>query len=388
MAPRPAAAAASRCPAGLAPMGQAAVLIDAGQEPGILCQPASRCVASPDPVCPSLCRLGARARNVLTCTPPPCRAAFIPFLVACDPDAGTTVQALKTLDEVGGWVQGEAGGCSLRLRVGEYPACVRPACVVAGAGTAPRCICARCPTEAAALHLCCVHAAVSLCCVRLLQPAGRCRCTGAALHALLVLFCRHLLLLTPPAACCTVQIGADVIELGVPYSDPLADGPTIQAAATRALQKGTTLDKVGRCCMAGGACWFGCCWVGCCTSAACAGNVAAPLQKQTRSRSGSPRAPHRPQAAPVPCPPCPPCPCPAPALPPGAGRGARGERGHQSPDCHVHLLQPNHGARPGQVLPAGQGGGRVGCVHGRGRGGRGVGARGWPLGPAGGVGAH
>lgn len=38
--------------------------------------------------------------------------------------------------------------------------------------------------------------------------------------------------------------GADVIELGVPYSDPLADGPTIQAAATRALQQGTTLDKV------------------------------------------------------------------------------------------------------------------------------------------------
>lgn len=32
--------------------------------------------------------------------------------------------------------------------------------------------------------------------------------------------------------------------MGVPYSDPLADGPTIQAAATRALQKGTTLDRV------------------------------------------------------------------------------------------------------------------------------------------------
>ncbi len=40
------------------------------------------------------------------------------------------------------------------------------------------------------------------------------------------------------------QNGADLIELGVPYSDPLADGPVIQAAATRALQNGTTLDKV------------------------------------------------------------------------------------------------------------------------------------------------
>lgn len=38
--------------------------------------------------------------------------------------------------------------------------------------------------------------------------------------------------------------GADIIELGVPYSDPLADGPVIQAAATRALEKGTTLDDV------------------------------------------------------------------------------------------------------------------------------------------------
>lgn len=38
--------------------------------------------------------------------------------------------------------------------------------------------------------------------------------------------------------------GADLIELGVPYSDPLADGPTIQAAATRALQKGVQLDDV------------------------------------------------------------------------------------------------------------------------------------------------
>jgi len=40
------------------------------------------------------------------------------------------------------------------------------------------------------------------------------------------------------------QNGADMIELGVPYSDPLADGPVIQAAATRALRNGTTLEKV------------------------------------------------------------------------------------------------------------------------------------------------
>ncbi|HEB75875.1 MAG TPA: tryptophan synthase subunit alpha [Nitrospirae bacterium] len=38
--------------------------------------------------------------------------------------------------------------------------------------------------------------------------------------------------------------GADVIELGVPFTDPLADGPTIQAAAERAVRRGVTLRKV------------------------------------------------------------------------------------------------------------------------------------------------
>ena len=38
--------------------------------------------------------------------------------------------------------------------------------------------------------------------------------------------------------------GADIIELGVPFSDPLADGPTIQQAAERSLKKGTTLRRV------------------------------------------------------------------------------------------------------------------------------------------------
>ncbi|MCI0598814.1 MAG: tryptophan synthase subunit alpha, partial [Beijerinckiaceae bacterium] len=35
--------------------------------------------------------------------------------------------------------------------------------------------------------------------------------------------------------------GADVIELGMPFTDPMADGPAIQAAGLRALRAGTTL---------------------------------------------------------------------------------------------------------------------------------------------------
>lgn len=41
-----------------------------------------------------------------------------------------------------------------------------------------------------------------------------------------------------------VAAGADMIELGVPYSDPLADGPTVQAAGQRALAAGTTVRGV------------------------------------------------------------------------------------------------------------------------------------------------
>ena len=40
------------------------------------------------------------------------------------------------------------------------------------------------------------------------------------------------------------RVGVDVVELGVPFSDPLADGPTIQAASERALKVGTTVEDV------------------------------------------------------------------------------------------------------------------------------------------------
>jgi tryptophan synthase alpha chain len=40
------------------------------------------------------------------------------------------------------------------------------------------------------------------------------------------------------------ESGADIVELGVPFSDPMADGPAIQLASERALKKGMTLKKV------------------------------------------------------------------------------------------------------------------------------------------------
>jgi tryptophan synthase alpha chain len=49
---------------------------------------------------------------------------------------------------------------------------------------------------------------------------------------------------TPGIVDALVDGGSDIVELGIPFSDPIADGPTIQAASVRALKAGTTPKKV------------------------------------------------------------------------------------------------------------------------------------------------
>jgi tryptophan synthase alpha chain len=48
---------------------------------------------------------------------------------------------------------------------------------------------------------------------------------------------------TPGVLAALAEGGADVVELGIPFSDPLADGPVIQRASERALTAGTTLER-------------------------------------------------------------------------------------------------------------------------------------------------
>lgn len=49
---------------------------------------------------------------------------------------------------------------------------------------------------------------------------------------------------TEKLICAMAEAGADLIELGIPFSDPTAEGPVIQAANLRALKAGTTTDKI------------------------------------------------------------------------------------------------------------------------------------------------
>lgn len=52
------------------------------------------------------------------------------------------------------------------------------------------------------------------------------------------------LAVTEELVCAMEQAGADLIELGIPFSDPTAEGPVIQAANLRALSGGVTTDQI------------------------------------------------------------------------------------------------------------------------------------------------
>lgn len=65
-------------------------------------------------------------------------------------------------------------------------------------------------------------------------------------HILSIYFCAGTPLpnATPQVIRTLEQQGVDLIEIGIPFSDPMADGPVIQAAATQALQNGMSLRKL------------------------------------------------------------------------------------------------------------------------------------------------
>ncbi len=81
---------------------------------------------------------------------------------------------------------------------------------------------------------------------RLQRAFARCRAEGRAALVTYVMGGDPDLAGSRAMALACVEGGADLLELGVPFSDPIADGPTIQAAAERALAAGTTVAGVLR----------------------------------------------------------------------------------------------------------------------------------------------
>jgi tryptophan synthase alpha chain len=79
---------------------------------------------------------------------------------------------------------------------------------------------------------------------RIAAAFARCREAGTSALVTYVMGGDPDLATSRAMALACVEGGADLIELGVPFSDPIADGPTIQAAAERALAAGTRLDDV------------------------------------------------------------------------------------------------------------------------------------------------
>ena len=49
---------------------------------------------------------------------------------------------------------------------------------------------------------------------------------------------------TVELVCAAADAGADMVEIGIPFSDPQADGPVIQASSQQALDNGMTLNKI------------------------------------------------------------------------------------------------------------------------------------------------
>jgi tryptophan synthase alpha chain len=79
---------------------------------------------------------------------------------------------------------------------------------------------------------------------RIAAAFARCRARGEAALVTYVMGGDPDLATSKAMALACVEGGADLLEIGVPFSDPIADGPTIQAAAERALAAGTNVAAV------------------------------------------------------------------------------------------------------------------------------------------------
>jgi len=79
---------------------------------------------------------------------------------------------------------------------------------------------------------------------RIARTFSRCRAEGRPVLVTYVMGGDPDLATSKAIALACVDGGADLVELGVPFSDPIADGPTIQAAAGRALARGVTTHGV------------------------------------------------------------------------------------------------------------------------------------------------
>ena len=79
---------------------------------------------------------------------------------------------------------------------------------------------------------------------RIAAAFARCRDRGEAALVTYVMGGDPDLATSRAMALACVEGGADLLEIGIPFSDPMADGPTIQHAAERALASGTTPDGV------------------------------------------------------------------------------------------------------------------------------------------------